>query len=161
MLNIELLADHREAIPQLKALFESVWPSYYDENGPGNAESDLKESAGRNQLPIAVVAVADGHVCGSAALKKESVKGYQECSPWLAALVVAPVYRNRGIGEQLIIKVEQLATEHGYREIYAGRGINSGLSENMLKKREWRIFDDSDYSVSGICVYVKQLSLFF
>ncbi|MES9989737.1 MAG: GNAT family N-acetyltransferase [Candidatus Thiodiazotropha endolucinida] len=157
MLSIELLADHPEAIPILKDLFESEWEPYYGRSGPGDAEADLRRSANRSQLPIAVVAVENGTFCGTAALKMESVTTYQDYSPWLAALVVAPAYRNRGIGEQLIIKIEQLAKTLGYREIYVGTGKSSGMSEATLKKRGWKFLDKSDYFVSEVCVHVKIL----
>jgi N-acetylglutamate synthase-like GNAT family acetyltransferase len=158
MLNIELLADHPEAVPPLKDLFESEWEPYYGSSGPGNAEDDLRKSANRSQLPIALVAIDDGEICGTAALKAESVAIYQDCSPWLAALVVAPAYRNRGIGERLIIEIELLAKELGYSELYVGSGEKSGMSETTLKKRGWKFFDKSDYFVSEVRVYVKRLS---
>ncbi|MEW8314972.1 MAG: GNAT family N-acetyltransferase [Candidatus Thiodiazotropha endolucinida] len=154
---IELLADHPKAIPILKTLFESEWEPYYGETGPGDAESDLIQSANRNELPIAVVAIADGNVCGTAALKQTSVTTFQEYTPWLAALVVDNAYRNQGIGEQLVIRIEQLAKDLGYPEIYVGTGEKSGMSECLLERREWRFLDKSDFFISEARVYRKRL----
>jgi len=56
-LRIELLADHLEALPMLRELFETEWSPYYGEGGPGNAEKDIQESCGRTELPIALVAI--------------------------------------------------------------------------------------------------------
>lgn len=44
-LQIKLLADHPEGLPILKDLFESEWEPYYGNGGPGNAETDIKNSA--------------------------------------------------------------------------------------------------------------------
>ncbi len=97
-IKIELLADNPEAIPILKELFESEWEPYYGEAGPGDAEKDIKGSNNRTELPIGLVAKFEGKICGTAALKKESVTTFPDFYPWLAALIVGPEYRKKGIG---------------------------------------------------------------
>jgi len=156
-LKIEFLADHPESIPVLKELFESEWEPYYGAVGPGDAETDIKKSANRSKLPIAMVAILDGNVCGTAALKMESVTTYPDFSPWLAGLLVAPEYRKQGIGERLIIEIEKLAQHLGYKEIYVGTGKKSGMSEITLEKRNWKFIDKSEYFVSEASVYKKKL----
>jgi len=156
-LRIELLADHPEALTILKELFESEWEPYYGVAGPGNAETDIKESANRTGLPIALVAIFDGNICGTAALKMESVTIYPDYLPWLAGLLVAPAYRRQGIGEQLIVAIELLAKKLGYKEIYVGTGEKSGMSEITLDKRNWKFIDKGDYFVSEATVYKKKL----
>jgi len=156
-LKIELLADHPEALPTLMKLFESEWEPYYGVEGPGDAETDIKNSANRTELPIAVVAIVDGNICGTAALKMESVTSYPDYFPWLAGLLVPPEYRRQGIGEKLIAKIEGLAKQLGYNEIYVGTGEKSGMSEITLDKRNWKFIDKSDYFVSEASVYKKKL----
>ena len=41
-MEIELLADHAESIPQLAARYRSQWEPYYGVDGPGDALSDLE-----------------------------------------------------------------------------------------------------------------------
>ncbi len=156
-LKIELLDDHPDALPMLKDLFESEWEPYYGAEGPADAETDLKNSANRTKLPIALVALVDGNVCGTAALKMESVTSYPDYFPWLAGLLVAPEYRRQGIGEQLIAKIEKLAKQLGYKEIFVGTGEKSGMSEITLDKRDWKFIDKSDYFVSEASIYKKKL----
>ncbi len=156
-LRIELLADHPEASLILKELFESEWEPYYGVAGPGDAALDIKNSANRSDLPIAMVAIFNGNICGTAALKMESVTTYPDYFPWLAGLLVAPEYRRQGIGEQLIVAIESLARELGYKEIYVGTGEKSGMSEITLDKRNWKFIDKSDYFVSEASVYKKSL----
>ncbi len=156
-LKIELLADHLPTLPMLKDLFETEWEPYYGTKGPGDAEADIRNSANRNELPIAVVALVDGNVCGTAALKMASVISYPNYFPWLAGLIVVPEYRRQGIGEQLIAKIENLARQFGYKEIFVGTGENSGMSEITLDKRGWKFIDKSDYFISEASVYKKKL----
>lgn len=157
-LKIELLADHPEALPVLKELFESEWEPYYGAAGPGDAETDIKKSANHTELPIAVVAIYDNKICGTAALKMESVTTYPDYFPWLAALLVAPVYRRQGIGEKLMAAIETLAKQLGYKEIYIGAGDHSGISETALDKWDWKLIDKSHYFVSEVSIYKKLLS---
>jgi len=154
---IELLADHPEALPTLKKLFETEWEPYYGVEGPGDAETDIKNSANHAELPIAVVAIVNGSICGTAALKMESVTTYPDYFPWLAGLLVAPGYHRQGIDEILIAKIEELAKQLGYKEIYVGTGDKSGMSEITLNKRNWEFIDKSDYFVSKATVYKKKL----
>ncbi len=156
-LKIELLTDHPEALTTLKKLFESEWEPYYGAEGPGDAEADIKNSANRTELPLAVVAIVGGNICGTAALKMESVTTYPDYFPWLAGLLVDPAYRRQGIGEQLIAKIENLAKQLGYKEIFVGTGKKSGMSEITLDKRDWEFIDKSDYFVSEVNVYKKKL----
>jgi len=156
-LKIELLADHLDSIPMLKGLFESEWEPYYGVDGPGDAEADLKNSANRAKLPISIVAIVDGHVCGTAALKMESVTTYPDFFPWLAGLLVATEYRRKGIGGQLIAYIEVLAHALGYKEIYVGTGEKSGMSERTLDKLNWEFIGKSEYFLSETSVYRKKL----
>ena len=71
-LQIELLADHIEAIPTLERWFELEWAPYYGPNGPGDAQKDIADSCNRDKLPVSLVAISDGKVCGTATLKTES-----------------------------------------------------------------------------------------
>ena len=156
-LKIELLADHPETLPILKELFESEWKPYYGKEGPGNAEADLKNSANYTELPIAIVAFIDGNVCGTAALKMESITTYPDFFPWLAGLLVVPSYRRQEIGEQLIVRIEELARRLNFNEIYVGTGEKSGLSEITLDNRGWKFINKSNYFVSEASVYKKLL----
>ena len=155
-LEIKFLADYPQAIPILKDLFESEWEPYYGNNGPGDAESDLASSSNRTLLPIALIALKEGLVCGTAALKSQSVTVYPDLSPWLAALVVAPKFRKSGIGSKLIAEIESLAKTLGYVEIYVGVGEKSGLSEDTLLRSDWNFVSERDNYSSKVKVFRKK-----
>lgn len=154
---LELLADHPEALPVLKELFESEWETYYGANGPGDAVADLIESSNRSELPIGLVAIVDSKICGTAALKMSSVTTYPDYFPWLAGLLVDPDYRRQGIGGQLIAAIEDLAKQQGFNEIYVGTGEKSGVSDAALSKRKWYQIDKGDYFVSEVKIFKKSL----
>ncbi len=154
---IELLADHPEAIPALIDWFEREWAPYYGPTGPGDAEHDLRHCCNREELPMAWVAIAGDAVCGTAALKHESVTTHRHLTPWLAALLVAPAFRRRGVGEQLIAAVEDRARQLGFDCLYVGTGEGSGTPESVLRKRGWELVERGPYFVSEVTIRRKAL----
>ena len=156
-LQIELLADHLEAIPILKEWFEREWAPYYGPDGPGNAHKDLHDSCSRDKLPIALVSISDNEICGTAALKAESVSTHKHLTPWLAALFVAQKFRRRGVGEQLIAAIENKASQLGFKSIYVGTGVGSGTPESSLRNRGWEFVEKGPYFVSEVSIFKKAL----
>lgn len=156
-LEVELLADHPEALLSLREWFEREWAPYYGPDGPGDATTDLRESCNREALPIAVVAILDGEVVGTAALKAESVSTHKHLAPWLAALLVRPEFRRRGIAEHLIAAIEKKAQELGFHSIYVGTGEGSGTPESALRKRGWEFVEKGPYFVSEVSIFQKAL----
>jgi predicted N-acetyltransferase YhbS len=156
-LEVELLADHQEALPCLREWFEREWAPYYGPDGPGDATTDLRESCNREELPIAVVAILGGEIVGTAALKAESVSTHKHLTPWLAALLVRPEFRRRGIAERLIAEIEKKAQELGFHSIYVGTGEGSGTPESPLRKRGWEFVEKGPYFVSEVSIFKKAL----
>jgi len=74
---------------------------------------------------IAVVAAADDQAVGLCALLRTS--GYPPFQaanvPEISNLLVAPPYRNLGIGRRLVVQLEGMARLEGYREIGLGVGL--------------------------------------
>ena len=113
--------------------FIKEWEPYYGPAGPGNAEQDLQSCCNAGRLPIAIVALDEGGVCGTAALKQQSVDSHAHLSPWLAALLVDPTKRHRGIGTRLVQAIEELARQMKYEALYVGAGLDAPLYE----RRGW------------------------
>lgn len=154
---IELLADHPEAVLLFAKWFELEWAAYYGPDGPGDAQKDLRASCNRDVLPIALVAVQDGVFCGTAALKAESVSTHKHLTPWLAALFVLPEFRRRGIGEQLIAAIEQKARQLGFNRLYVGTGQGRGTPESSLRSRGWEFIEKVSYFISEVSIFKKAL----
>ncbi|MFG0333235.1 MAG: GNAT family N-acetyltransferase [Maioricimonas sp. JB049] len=152
------LANHPESLPLLIEWFEQQWAPYYGPDGPGDAAADLRGCCNTDQLPIALVAFTNGRVCGTAALKAESVTTHSHLTPWLAALLVAPEFRRRGIAGQLIAAVEQTARQLGFEQLYVGTGEGSGTAESTIRRRGWEFVEKGPYFVSEVSIYVKRLA---
>lgn len=156
-LEIGRLVDHMDAIPVLKDWFEKYWAPYYGPNGPGDAEQDLRESCNHAVLPLALVAYWEGELCGTAALKWESVSTHRHLGPWLAALVVHEPFRRRGVAAWLIAAIEDEARALGFSTIFVGTGQGSGTPESTIRKRGWEFLEMGPYFVSQISIFKKAL----
>lgn len=156
-LRIELLADHPQAIPILREWFEREWAPYYGPDGPGDANKDLQDSCNRDRLPVTLVALSNGEICGTTALKTESISTHKHLTPWLAALLVRTEFRRRGIAERLIAAIEEKARQLGFHHIYVGIGEGSGTPESALRKRGWEFVEKGPYFISEVSIFQKAL----
>lgn len=152
-LRIGLLADHPEALPALKELFETEWADYYGPGGPGDAEADLRAYSGREGLPVGLVAWHEGELCGLVALKRESVSTHKHLSPWAAAGLVAPHFRRLGIGGRLIKALEDVARGLGYSTIYCG----TSTAASLLERLGWQWMERVEYHGEDLSIYQKSL----
>lgn len=154
-LRVEPLAAHPEVLDELRAWFEAQWPSYYGVDGPGDAMRDLLAYSHTDGLPFGVVALAGDTVCGVAALKADSIASHQHLSPWAAAGMVRPDLRGRGIGRELLLALEQRASEMGFDRIYCGTSTAQGL----LQRCGWRLLECITHEGESLCIYDKALRL--
>ena len=60
---------------------------------------------GRGQIPLTVVAMAEGKLCGSASLIEHDMDNRLELCPWLAGVFVTPKRRRQGIGAALLRRI--------------------------------------------------------
>ena len=148
---IKLLKDCPSAIPELVDLFLAEWTPWYGPGGNGNAEADLLSCLNSERLPIAVVARSkDGQTLGTAALKDTSLGAEHGYGPWLAAVVVVPDVRGRGIGTALIQSVEEHARRLGFPEIYT----STDSANSIVLRRGWEPMNRDVQSLRGpISIY--------
>lgn len=147
------LALHRDAIPVLCGWFEAEWSSYYGPGGPGDARRDLETYANQGSLPVGVVALSAGRVCGVAALRAQSVASLAHLSPWAAAGLVFPSLRGRGIGRLLLRAVEEQAQGLGFGRIYCA----TATAASLLERCDWQLVDRIDHEGTKLALYVKAL----
>ncbi|WP_413431657.1 GNAT family N-acetyltransferase [Crateriforma spongiae] len=135
---ISLLADHTDAIRPLSEHFQREWPQYYGVHGPGDAVGDLRRCSGRDELPIGLVAIANGTICGTVSLKTESPSPQLWLFPWMGALYVTPDYRRQGIAARLISAAEQMAKKLGFERVFVAVGAGPNSLEQAFARRGWQ-----------------------
>jgi predicted N-acetyltransferase YhbS len=124
---VDFLADHVDAIPRLARWFFDEWADHYAERGLRGAEEDLRGCCRRAALPLALVALDEGEVAGTVALKADTTVTEAQPGPWLSALLVDPGRRGRGVGRMLIESAESRARELGIPMLFTATATAEGL----------------------------------
>ncbi len=150
---VERLADHVSVLPTLAKWFKAEWPGWYGPDGKGKAEDDLAAYANQGSLPVGVVALQRGSVCGVAALKANSIPTHPHLAPWAAAGFVEPSMRGQGIGAMLLAALESEAQALGYHTIYCG----TATAGSLLARAGWQRIESVRLEGKEIGLYQKAL----
>jgi predicted N-acetyltransferase YhbS len=114
---VSYLIEHPEYMPQLAQWQFEEWGSIVGEKIEARIKK-LKTHMNRDQLPIAWVAHANGHLLGSAALRVHDLEGREDLTPWLGGVFVGPKFRRQGIGAALCAAVEDEARSRAIPTLY-------------------------------------------
>lgn len=151
--SIGYLADHLAAIPRLTEWFVQEWPVHYGTGGPGDARTDLLAYCQRDHLPLGLVALDHQGVLGFTVLKRHSITSRPHLEPWLAAFVVDPSNRGRGIGTLLIHAVERAARDFGFDRVYTGTHVHG-----LFLRCGWEWVEEIDYHGERVGILTFRLA---
>jgi predicted N-acetyltransferase YhbS len=117
---IDHLFNHPEHISQIADwIYTEFWA---DKPGYSAAffEGLLRQADDPNQIPLSLVAIAEGHPAGTINLIANDDPARPHLTPWLAALVVIPSRRGQGIGTCLVQTLQENARHLGYTYLFLG-----------------------------------------
>jgi len=113
-LEIHFLADRPDALPLVAGWLYNEWGHHNPANSLATVVAGLTAELNNDGLPIQVVAVLDGAVVGTAALKLHELRDrFPELRYWLGGVYVSADARGHGIAGALVRHVEQLAIDRG------------------------------------------------
>lgn len=117
-LQLDLLANHPEVIPELTAIWLDVLGRIWlPQISFADLEKKFKTHLNHKNLPLCIVAFDGNKPVGCAALRiTDGIR--PELTPWLASLVVDSTYQNRHIGRLLIDAIKQKACYLGFDTVY-------------------------------------------
>jgi GNAT superfamily N-acetyltransferase len=114
-----LLADQPELIAEVGVL---RWRASGSVGTPGPWIESAARDAGSDALPITLVAMdLQGQVIGAVTLGPEDRSLGSSCAeraPWVVRIVVRAGERMCGVGRLMVRAVEDLALEHGHRQLW-------------------------------------------
>lgn len=135
-LRIERLLDHPRHLPFVARL---VYDEFWAGVEGGLTLDDLERAFGGRAAPGRVlqslVALDGDRPLGCVHLIDNDDDGQPELHPWLAAMVVVPERRGRGIGSALVRALLDDARRLGFARLWLGTG-GPGFYERLGARRE-------------------------
>lgn len=117
-MNIKLLGECPHLIPNLSQLwFDEIGKIWIPDASVERAMQHFENHTNLSSLPMTFVAMDGEQVVGMCSLRHDDGLG-DEMTPWLGGLIVAPLYRGKGIGEQLVNVIKACAYQIGYDRLY-------------------------------------------
>ncbi len=117
MFTIDLLKNHKEAIPELSNIWHEVLGKIWmPDIGLEEIESLYWDEL-KVDMPLTYIALCDDKAVGSCTLHLRD-EFMPDLEPWIGDLVVHPNYQKQGIGKKLLSTAIKKAKELGYEKIY-------------------------------------------
>jgi GNAT superfamily N-acetyltransferase len=101
----------------------------------------------------ALLAEVDGQPAGSCLFVREEIDPKHDLTPWLAALYVAPEFRELGIASALVRAIEKHARDVGCEELY----LYTVTAEPLYAKLGWTVRDRFDSDGEKFVLMAREL----
>lgn len=152
MVTISPLTLYPDLVPLLSSWFVEEWPEWYGPGGRGNAVADLAGFArSESKLPVGFIALEKNVPVGVMALKAESLATHRHLCPWVAAGLVLPSHRGRGIGAQLLGALVRKARALGYPRVYCG----TATAVSLLRRSCWSELETIQHEGEALVIFSK------
>jgi GNAT superfamily N-acetyltransferase len=117
-MHFTLLADRREAIPQIASWYFDQWGHLRKDPDLRDFEKKLQCSLNHDKLPLVILALENEAIVGVAELKFREMAIFPEREHWLGGVYVPVENRGRGIAAQLVQQALRIARTHGVATLF-------------------------------------------
>lgn len=157
-MELHLLADKPEFIPQIAKWYSEEW-GYIDESiGTGRStealELKLTDYLNRDTLPLIVLITDNDDLLGAAQLKFHEMDIYPDKEHWLGGVYIDKPYRGQGIAKRLINQIIKLAKQHQVPHLYLQTEDKSG---GLYAQLGWQQIEYITYKNVDVLVMEKAL----
>ncbi len=142
----------RKAIQEVAGWYLTEWQI------PERTTIERLTNQSKDDIVSHFVASVDGRIVATGGLHKKVgilkvYPGMGEFGPWVAVLYTIPHYRKRGIGEQLMARIEEAAREADFKKIY----LYTYTAESLYRKCGWKEIGRVRYKGHNCALMEKSL----
>ncbi|MGO9949571.1 MAG: GNAT family N-acetyltransferase [Steroidobacteraceae bacterium] len=152
-MKIEYLADQPERLREVAALHLGEWPDPELGDSIDAREKTLATCCRRGEIPLGVIALDRGDLCGFALLVEQDFELRPNLSPWLAGVFVRQQHRKRGVGSALVRRIENEAKALAVNTIY----LYTAHSESLYSRLGWVVTERCFHNNRDYAVMAKKL----
>jgi predicted N-acetyltransferase YhbS len=153
---IEYLADHRDAMPIIAGWIFDEWSFLYPDQTIESVEGFLRERLHKRVLPLTLVAFKDKKPVGTVSLKKFEIETRRDMTPWIASLYVQKQCRGKGIGTRLMKAIEEKAARLDIKKLYLFTA-NPGLVDRFYSNLGWKTEKKTRYHSYMVTIMKKDI----
>lgn len=101
--------------------------------------SDLTESV-KDERTIAELVMVDGEIAGYLWVTFREVPGYEVIIAEIMDIAVSPAYQRRGVGQQIMRRIENKARQAGATLLRSDTGVENTASQNLHRDMDFRTY---------------------
>lgn len=152
-MKIEHLAEHVAVIPALASWVHDEWGHLLPEVTLDDRVAMFERRAAHNQIPQTLIALERDTLVGTASIVADDMSTREEFTPWLAAVYVAPEFRNRGIGSKLVRAAIQEARNLGLERLY----LFTPDRMSFYARLGWRVLECTEFRGETVTIMLYEL----
>ncbi len=151
-LEADFLYKHPQLIEVLAEWHHSEWGGVRGEQLTESVNL-LSMAKSADELPLVLVAFDNGKPVGMGWLIAHDIESRRDLTPWLAALYVVPIERNKGIGSFLVSKIVAEAGRLGFKRAFLFTNDKIALYSDL----GWRLAELFPYRSSTVAIMVTSV----
>ena len=152
-MEINPLAQHKEAIPTIAKWYYEEWSHFYPDRTMNDVEQYIGGGKKKNKILVALVALEGEALLGTVCLRIHDMNTRLDLTPWLAGLYVAESRRRQGIGTALVHAIERKAKEMSARKLY----LYTEKPEGFYTRLGWRVKERTEYHGYPVTIMEKEI----
>ena len=118
-----------------------------------DAVEQLADLVDRQGYEVALLAEVAGVPAGTCLFVRHEMPPAHELTPWLAGLYVAPEFRRRGVGRQLVTAIEAHGRQVGCRRLY----LYTLDAEGFYARLGWKIAERFERKGEALVLMTRDL----
>ena len=145
--------DYSHLVTIARWIFDE-WGHYRPDEAIADVLEYIRGTAVGELVPSLYVAEVDGVPVGTASIVECDLPLRSEYTPWLASVVVAADFRNRGVASELVTHIEKVATKSGIERLF----LFTTDAEDLYARLGWERLEQLEYRGETITVMYRDLT---